>query len=58
MLVFARRDSGQFPLVEELIAKHPFYYTADLRMPQWEPDHCPLCKAKQPLLSWKDMPEL
>ncbi len=58
MMVFARRDSGQFPLVSELAAKHPFYYTADLDMPQWEPDRCPLCQRKQPLLSWKDMPQL
>ncbi len=58
MMVFARRDSGQFPLVSELAAKHPFYYTADLDMPQWEPDRCPLCRRKQPLLSWKDMPQL
>jgi orotate phosphoribosyltransferase len=58
MMVFARRDSGQFPLVNELIARHPFYYTTDLDMPQWEPVHCPLCRAQQPLLSWKDMPAL
>ena len=58
MLVFARRDSGQFPLVEQLMGEVPFYYTADLNMPQWEPEHCPLCKTERPLLSWKDMPEL
>jgi orotate phosphoribosyltransferase len=58
MLVFARRDSGQFPLVEQLMGEVPFYYTADLNMPQWEPEHCPLCKTEKPLLSWKDMPEL
>ncbi|MEK9142544.1 MAG: hypothetical protein AAB308_15925 [Nitrospirota bacterium] len=58
MMVFARRDSGQFPLVNELIARHPFYYTTDLDMPQWEPAHCPLCRAHQPLLFWKDMPAL
>jgi len=58
MMVFARRDSGQFPLMDELTAKFPFYYTADLNMPQWEPANCPLCKAKKPLLSWRDMPEL
>lgn len=57
MMVFARRDSGQFPLMGELTAKYPFYYTADLNMPQWESEECPLCKTKQPLLSWKDMPE-
>lgn len=58
MMVFARRDSGQFPLMEELTRAHPFYYTADLDMPQWEPAECPLCKRGQPLLSWREMPEL
>ena len=58
MMVFARRDSGQFPLMAELTARLPFYYTADLDMPQWEPAACPLCAAKQPLLSWREMPEL
>jgi len=58
MMVFARRDSGQFPLMEELTARYPFYYAADLDMPQWEPDQCPLCKDNQPLLSWRDMPEI
>lgn len=58
MLVFARRDSGQFPLMEELTARYPFYYAADLDMPQWEPDQCLLCKNHQPILSWRDMPEL
>jgi len=58
MMVFARRDSGQFPFMDELTSKFPFYYTADLNMPQWEPAACPLCKAKKPLLSWKDMPDL
>ena len=58
MMVFARRDSGQFPLMNELIAQHPFYYTTDLDMPQWEPAQCPLCRMNKPLLSWRDMPEL
>ena len=58
MLVFARRDSGQFPLMNELLAQHPFYYTTDLDMPQWEPAECPLCRQNQPLLSWGDMPGL
>ena len=58
MMVFARRDSGQFPLMNELIVQHPFYYTTDLDMPQWEPAQCPLCRMNRPLLSWKDMPEL
>lgn len=58
MMVFARRDSGQFPLMNELIAQHPFYYTTDLDMPQWERANCPLCSAHKPLLSWKDIPAL
>jgi orotate phosphoribosyltransferase len=58
MMVFARRDSGQFPLMSQLIAQHPFYYTTDLDMPQWEPAQCPLCRMNKPLLSWRDMPEL
>lgn len=58
MMVFARRDSGQFPLLDELVAQHPFYYTTDLDMPQWEPAQCPLCRMNKPLLSWRDMPEL
>lgn len=58
MMIFARRDSGQFPLVDELIARHLFYYTTDLDMPQWEPADCPLCRVHKPLLSWRDMPAL
>lgn len=58
MMVFARRDSGQFPLVDELAAKFPFYYTTDLDMPQWEPDQCPVCQQHKPLMTWKEMPEL
>src|SRR6185295_5161970 len=58
MMVFARRDSGQFPLMRDLISRHPFYYTTDLDMPQWEPAQCPLCRMNKPLLSWRDMPEL
>lgn len=58
MMVFARRDSGQFPLMEELTTRYPFYYAADLDMPQWEADQCLLCKNQQPLLSWRDMPEI
>ncbi|MGH7229885.1 MAG: hypothetical protein ACREJU_00820 [Nitrospiraceae bacterium] len=57
MMVFARRDSGQFTLMGELTAAYPFYYTTDLDMPQWEPDQCPLCRKKEPLLSWREMPE-
>jgi orotate phosphoribosyltransferase len=58
MMVFARRDSGQFPLMGELTARFPFYYTADLDMPQWEPAVCPYCGMKKPLLPWRDMPEI
>jgi orotate phosphoribosyltransferase len=58
MMVFARRDSGQFPLMAELTSQYPFYYLADLNMPQWEPEKCPLCKNNVPVLSWKDVPEL
>jgi orotate phosphoribosyltransferase len=58
MMVFGRRDSGQFPLIGDLIARHPFYYTTDLDMPQWEPAQCPLCRMNKPLLLWRDMPEL
>jgi orotate phosphoribosyltransferase len=58
MMVFARRDSGQFPLMNELVSQYPFYYATDLDMPQWEPTQCPLCRMNKPLLSWKDMPEV
>lgn len=58
MMVFARRDSGQFPLMNGLVTRHPFFYTTDLDMPQWEPAHCPLCQNKKPLISWRDMPPL
>ncbi|MET0514254.1 MAG: hypothetical protein ABW047_02855 [Nitrospiraceae bacterium] len=58
MMVFARRDSGQFPLMDELTAKYPFYFSADFHMPQWDPSECPPCQKKMPLLQWKDLPEL
>jgi orotate phosphoribosyltransferase len=59
MMVFARRDSGQFSLMDQLTGTYPFYYTADLSMPQWDPPECPLCQVGKPLLlSWRDMPEL
>jgi orotate phosphoribosyltransferase len=44
--------------MDELTGTFPFYYTADLLMPQWDPSVCPLCQAGKPLLSWRDMPEL
>jgi len=58
MMVFARRDSGQFPLMDELTGSFPFYYTADLLMPRWDAASCPVCRAGKALLSWRDMPEL
>ena len=58
MMVFARRDSGQFPLMGELTSTYPFYYTVDLDMPQWEQAACPYCGVKMPLLSWRDLPEI
>lgn len=58
LMVFARRDSGQFPFMDELMAKHPFFCTTDLDMPQWEAGDCPLCRKREPLFSWRDMPEL
>ncbi len=58
MMVFARRDSGQFPLMKELVSDYPFYYTVDLDMPQWESGECPLCRNNIPLVTWKDVPEL
>jgi len=57
-MVFGRRDSGQFPFMEELTAQYPFYFGAALDMPQWDPSECPLCRAGETLFSWKDMPFL
>ncbi len=57
MMVFARRDSGQFPLMDELTATYPFYFSVDLDMPQWEPSDCHACRDRKPLLSWRDLPE-
>ncbi len=56
MMVFARRDSGQFPLLAELTGTYPFYFSVDLEMPQWEPADCHLCKEKKPLVLWRDLP--
>jgi orotate phosphoribosyltransferase len=56
MMVFARRDSGQFPLMDELTVQYPFYYGASLHMPQWEATDCWLCRDGAPLFSWKEMP--
>lgn len=56
MMVFARRDSGQFAYMDELAATFPFYYAASLQMPQWEATNCPLCRHATPLFSWREMP--
>lgn len=56
MMVFARRDSGQFPFMAELTGTYPFYFSVDLEMPQWEPADCHLCTAKKPLFLWRDLP--
>ncbi len=58
MMVFARRDSGQFPLMDELRTTYPFYFSVDLDMPQWEASDCHLCREKKPLVSWRDLPQL
>jgi orotate phosphoribosyltransferase len=58
MMVFARRDSGQFPLMDELTARFPFYFSVDLDMPQWDASDCHSCKEHTPLLSWRDLPAL
>ena len=58
MMVFARRDSGQFPLMNELTARLPFYFSVDLDMPQWDASDCHSCKEHKPLLSWRDLPAL
>lgn len=58
LMVFARRDSGQFPFMDELSAQYPFYYSVAVDMPQWDAPDCPLCGAGESLLSWCDMPLL
>lgn len=58
LMVFARRDSGQYPLVDELCARFPFYYTAALNLPQWEPRDCQACRRGETLFSWRDLPFL
>ena len=58
MMVFARRDSGQFPFVGELMSKFPFYYSTRLNMPQWEESNCPTCQRGETVFSWRDMPTL
>lgn len=56
MMVFARRDSGQFPLMDDLIGRYPFYYGTKLMMPQWEVSACPNCRRGEELFSWREMP--
>lgn len=58
MMVFARRDSGQFPFMDELTATYPFYFGVDLDMPQWEPADCHACRDGKPLVSWRNLPAL
>lgn len=58
MMVFARRDSGQFSFMNELTVRFPFYYGTTLTMPQWDAPDCPLCSRGEPLFSWKNMPFL
>lgn len=56
MMVFARRDSGQFPLIDDLMSRYPFYYGTKLMTPQWEVSACPNCRRGEEVFSWKDMP--
>lgn len=56
MMVFARRDSGQFPFIDDLMSRYPFYYTANLTMPQWLIEECPKCRKGEDFFSWKEMP--
>lgn len=56
MMVFARRDSGQFPLMDDLMSRYPFYYGTNVMMPQWEIQDCPNCRAGEEFFSWKEMP--
>lgn len=56
MMVFARRDSGQFPFMDDLMSRYPFYYGTKLTMPQWETSECPNCQRGEELFSWREMP--
>jgi orotate phosphoribosyltransferase len=56
MMVFARRDSGQFPFVDDLMARYPFYYGTKLTMPQWDVTACPNCQRGEASFSWREMP--
>ncbi|HBP90363.1 MAG TPA: hypothetical protein PKK23_13850 [Nitrospirales bacterium] len=56
MMVFARRDSGQFPFMDDLMARYPFYYGTNVLMPQWEIQDCPNCRRGEDFFSWKELP--
>jgi orotate phosphoribosyltransferase len=56
MMVFARRDCGQFPLMDDLMSHYPFYYGTNVMMPQWESQNCPNCQRGEAFFSWKEMP--
>jgi orotate phosphoribosyltransferase len=56
MMVFARRDSGQFPFIDDLMSRYPFYYGTKLAMPQWEVQACPNCQRGEEFFSWREMP--
>lgn len=56
MMVFARRDSGQFPLIDDLMSRYPFYYGTNVIMPQWEIQDCPNCLRGEEFFSWTEMP--
>lgn len=56
MMVFARRDSGQFPFVDDLMSRYPFYYGTKLMMPQWDVQACPNCRRGEEYFSWREMP--
>lgn len=56
MMVFARRDSGQFPFLDDLMSRYPFYYGTNVTMPQWEIQECPNCLRGEEFFSWKEMP--
>jgi orotate phosphoribosyltransferase len=56
MMVFARRDSGQFPFVDDLMSRYPSYYGTKLTTPQWEVQACPNCQRGEEFFSWREMP--
>jgi orotate phosphoribosyltransferase len=56
MMVFARRDSGQFPFMDDLMSQYPFYYGTKVKMPQYEIPDCPNCQRGEEFFSWREMP--